>query len=117
MSVKVTGKVVRLTDFGAFVELEPGVDGLLHISQMSNRPIATPADILKAQPFWAVGLLPGTDKDVRMRLTLVAAAIALFVAIDTALVVTVVTIVVVRRLLLVRAAVTRVVPRQRLVVH
>ncbi len=33
----VRGKVVRLTDFGAFVELEPGVDGLLHISQMSSR--------------------------------------------------------------------------------
>jgi small subunit ribosomal protein S1 len=46
MGSRVTGKVVRLTDFGAFVELEPGVDGLLHISQMSNRPIATPADIL-----------------------------------------------------------------------
>jgi small subunit ribosomal protein S1 len=46
MGSRVTGKVVRLTDFGAFVELEPGVDGLLHISQMSSRPIATPADIL-----------------------------------------------------------------------
>jgi small subunit ribosomal protein S1 len=46
MGSRVTGKVVRLTDFGAFVELEPGVDGLLHISQMSNRPIATPADLL-----------------------------------------------------------------------
>ena len=43
MGSRVTGKVVRLTDFGAFVELEPGVDGLLHISQMSSRPIATPA--------------------------------------------------------------------------
>ena len=42
MGSRVTGKVVRLTDFGAFVELEPGVDGLLHISQMSSRPIATP---------------------------------------------------------------------------
>src|SRR5206468_3361308 len=39
MGSRVTGKVVRLTDFGAFVELEPGVDGLLHISQMSHRPI------------------------------------------------------------------------------
>ncbi|MCI0547203.1 MAG: 30S ribosomal protein S1 [Candidatus Rokubacteria bacterium] len=46
MGSRVTGKVVRLTDFGAFVELEPGVDGLLHISQMSSRPINTPADIL-----------------------------------------------------------------------
>src|SRR6185295_11140013 len=46
MGSRVTGKVVRLTDFGAFVELELGVDGLLHISQMSNRSIAIPADIL-----------------------------------------------------------------------
>jgi len=44
--MRVQGKVRNLTDFGAFVELEPGVDGLLHISQMSSRPIATPADIL-----------------------------------------------------------------------
>jgi small subunit ribosomal protein S1 len=42
MGSRVTGKVVRLTDFGAFVELEPGVDGLLHISQMSNRPSPPP---------------------------------------------------------------------------
>ncbi len=42
MGSRVTGKVVRLTDFGAFVELEPGVDGLLHISQMSSRPISRP---------------------------------------------------------------------------
>jgi small subunit ribosomal protein S1 len=46
MGSRVTGKIVRLTDFGAFVELEPGVDGLLHISQMSNRPIASPAEIV-----------------------------------------------------------------------
>ncbi|MBI4589747.1 MAG: 30S ribosomal protein S1 [Candidatus Rokubacteria bacterium] len=43
---RVTGKIVRLTDFGAFVELEPGVDGLLHISQMSDRPINRPEDIV-----------------------------------------------------------------------
>jgi small subunit ribosomal protein S1 len=46
MGSRVTGKVVRLTDFGAFVELEPGVDGLLHISQMSNRPVSTPGEIV-----------------------------------------------------------------------
>jgi len=46
MGSRVTGRVVRRTDFGAFVELEPGVDGLLHISQMSNRPIATPGEIV-----------------------------------------------------------------------
>jgi small subunit ribosomal protein S1 len=46
MGSRVTGKVVRLTDFGAFVELEAGVDGLLHISQMSSRPVGTPAEIV-----------------------------------------------------------------------
>jgi small subunit ribosomal protein S1 len=46
MGSRVTGKVVRLTDFGAFVELEPGVDGLLHISQMSQRPVGTPSEIV-----------------------------------------------------------------------
>jgi len=46
MGARVTGKVVRLTDFGAFVELEPGVDGLLHISQMANRPISRPDEIV-----------------------------------------------------------------------
>src|SRR5262249_56971642 len=46
MGSRVAGKVVRLTDFGAFVELEAGVDGLLHVSQMSNRPLASPADLV-----------------------------------------------------------------------
>ncbi len=43
---RVQGRVVRLTDFGAFIELEPGVDGLLHISQMSARPVNRPEEIV-----------------------------------------------------------------------
>ncbi|MET0851659.1 MAG: S1 RNA-binding domain-containing protein, partial [Candidatus Rokuibacteriota bacterium] len=46
MGSRVTGKVVRLTDFGAFVELEAGVDGLLHVSQMSHRPVNRPEDLV-----------------------------------------------------------------------
>ncbi len=46
MGSRVTGKVVRLTDFGAFVELEAGVDGLLHISQMASRPIGRPDELV-----------------------------------------------------------------------
>ncbi len=34
-----TGRVVRITDFGAFVELAPGTDGMVHISQLSDRPV------------------------------------------------------------------------------
>lgn len=43
----VTGTVARLATFGAFVELEPGVDGLIHISQLADRRINTPADVVK----------------------------------------------------------------------
>lgn len=43
----VTGKVARMTDFGAFVELENGVDALLHVSQISKAHVDKPADALK----------------------------------------------------------------------
>lgn len=43
----VTGKVARMTDFGAFVELEPGIDALLHVSQISKEHIKKPSDVLK----------------------------------------------------------------------
>ncbi len=42
----VTGKVARMTDFGAFVELAPGVDALLHVSQISKEHVEKPADAL-----------------------------------------------------------------------
>ncbi|MFW5646168.1 MAG: 30S ribosomal protein S1 [Acetivibrio ethanolgignens] len=44
---EVTGKVARMTDFGAFVELEAGVDALLHVSQISREHVEKPADVLK----------------------------------------------------------------------
>lgn len=43
----VTGKVVRLASFGAFVELESGIDGLLHVSEISEERISKPADVLE----------------------------------------------------------------------
>ncbi len=42
----VTGKVARMTDFGAFVELEPGIDALLHVSQIAKEHIEKPSDVL-----------------------------------------------------------------------
>ena len=42
----ITGKVARMTDFGAFVELAPGVDALLHVSQISRAHVDKPSDIL-----------------------------------------------------------------------
>ena len=39
-------KVARMTDFGAFVELAPGIDALLHVSQISKEHVAKPSDVL-----------------------------------------------------------------------
>ena len=42
----VTGRVARMTDFGAFVELESGIDALLHVSQIAKEHIEKPSDVL-----------------------------------------------------------------------
>ncbi len=46
VGTEVTGKVARMTDFGAFVELAPGVDALLHVSQISKNHVEKPSDVL-----------------------------------------------------------------------
>ena len=43
----VRGRVARLADFGAFVNLEPGIDALLHVSQISSERVEKPSDVLK----------------------------------------------------------------------
>jgi small subunit ribosomal protein S1 len=49
VGARATGSVVRLMDFGAFVELEPGLEGLIHISEMSwAKKVRHPSDLLKA---------------------------------------------------------------------
>jgi small subunit ribosomal protein S1 len=64
------GKVVRLQPFGAFVELMSGVDGLMHISAMSERRIAHPRDVLKVGDEVEVKIekLEPTEKRVGLRL-------------------------------------------------
>ncbi|MGC9398629.1 MAG: polyribonucleotide nucleotidyltransferase [Anaerolineae bacterium] len=42
-----TGKVVRITDFGAFVEIKPGTDGLVHISQLSDQRVESVSDVVQ----------------------------------------------------------------------
>jgi len=45
---RVRGTVTRLTDYGAFVELDPGIEGLIHISEMSwAKRVRTPSDVVK----------------------------------------------------------------------
>ena len=45
---RVRGTVTRVTDFGAFVELEPGIEGLIHLSEMSwSKKVRKPSDVVK----------------------------------------------------------------------
>src|SRR5678816_2809332 len=48
VGARMNGKVVSLTDYGAFVELEPGVEGLIHVSEMSwSKRVKHPSEVLK----------------------------------------------------------------------
>ena len=44
----VSGRVTRLADYGAFVELEPGIEGLIHVSELAWRRVRTPSDVVQA---------------------------------------------------------------------
>jgi small subunit ribosomal protein S1 len=52
----VDGKVTRVVDFGAFVELEPGLEGLVHISELDNKRVRASSDVVK----------PGQDVKARI---------------------------------------------------
>ena len=66
------GKVVKTTDFGAFVQLAPGTDGLVHISQLANRRVAKVTDVVKEGDIVRVKVLE-VSQDGRVRLSLKAA--------------------------------------------
>ncbi len=66
------GKVVRLMDFGAFVSLMPGRDGLVHISQISDKRVENVSDVLKEGDVVRVKVLE-VDKQGRVRLSMKAA--------------------------------------------
>ncbi|HEY3586072.1 MAG TPA: S1 RNA-binding domain-containing protein, partial [Myxococcaceae bacterium] len=74
---RLQGKVVRLQPFGAFVELRPGVDGLIHISAMSERRIAHPRDVLKVneQVEVAVEKVDPAEKRIGLRLVVAGAPV------------------------------------------
>lgn len=66
----VTGTVRRLVDFGAFVEVIPGVEGLLHISQISHKHVNTPSDVLKVGQEVKVKVLDVKPEDHRLSLSM-----------------------------------------------
>ncbi len=68
---RVTGTVTRLMDFGAFVELEPGIEGLIHVSEMSwVKKVRKPSDILKEGDTVEVVILTVSPAEKRMSLGL-----------------------------------------------
>ena len=66
----VTGKVARMTDFGAFVELEKGVDALLHVSQISKDHIEKPSDVLKVGDEVTAKIVDFNEADKKISLSI-----------------------------------------------
>lgn len=64
------GIVKRLVSFGAFVEIFPGVEGLVHISQISHKHIATPQEVLKEGQSVEVKVLDVNEKEHRLSLSI-----------------------------------------------
>lgn len=66
------GTVKRVVDFGAFVEVFPGVEGLVHVSQISHKHIANPSDVLKAGDKVQVKVLDVNPERQRLSLSIKA---------------------------------------------
>ena len=68
----VTGKVARMADFGAFIELEPGIDALLHVSQISKEHIEKPSDVLKVGDEVTAKIVDFNEEDRKISLSIKA---------------------------------------------
>ncbi len=68
-----TGTVVRLADFGAFVRLEDGIEGLVHISEISNKHIDKPSSVLKVGDEVKVKVLSTDKASMKISLSIKAA--------------------------------------------
>ena len=68
----VEGRVARMTDFGAFVELEPGVDALLHVSQISREHVDKPSDVLSVGQIIRARVVDFNEADRKISLSMKA---------------------------------------------
>ncbi len=68
----IEGKIKRLTDFGAFVEVLPGIDGLVHISQISHKRVENPKDVLTVGQEVSVKVLEVNAENERVSLSIKA---------------------------------------------
>ena len=68
--VLLEGTVKRLVDFGAFVEVTPGVEGLVHVSEISHEHVATPSDVLKEGQTVTVKILSLNEDSEKVSLSI-----------------------------------------------
>jgi small subunit ribosomal protein S1 len=68
--INLEGRVVRMESFGAFVELFPGIDGLIHISELSDKRVAHPKEVLSIGDPVTVRVLSVDDQEKRISLSL-----------------------------------------------
>ncbi len=66
-------KIVRFANFGAFAEIEPGVDGLIHISQISEERIARPSQVLRINDIVKVKIIDTNIPDRKISLSIIEA--------------------------------------------
>ena len=69
---EVTGKVARMTEFGAFIELAPGVDALLHVSQISRAHVEKPSDVLSVGQEIVAKVVEFNEEDKKISLSMKA---------------------------------------------
>ncbi len=69
----VTGKVTRLTNFGAFIEIKPGLEGLAHISQLADFHVKHPSEVLQEKDELEVKILEIKPKNKRISLSVTEA--------------------------------------------
>ena len=65
-----TGRVTQIADFGAFVELTPGVDGLVHVSELSDRHVRAVSDVVEVGQIVRVRVLEADEKTRRISLSM-----------------------------------------------
>lgn len=70
VGTEITGKVARMTDFGAFVELAPGVDALLHVSQIAREHIEKPSDVLSVGQEIRAEIVDFNEEDKKISLSM-----------------------------------------------
>lgn len=71
----VTGKVARMTDFGAFIELESGVDALLHVSQIAREHVEKPSDVLSVGEEVTAKIVDFNEEDRKISLSIKAMSV------------------------------------------